>query len=192
MLLMTLTELGWAWMKLLLLEQPLTGHSRILVFQLDIISDGKWNIFVPFRLSTCPGLYVFVLKTQLRVKLRYPTSMACNVITSGYLFLTILLTSRCSHNNSLKWLPECANTWVTCSVLLRSMRSAVIFTSSVSLGHFHSSICLIKVWRSVCLQISFTYFSFFCAPFVGEKGILLLSFSSKRWLIDTLLSLIFS
>ena len=47
-------------------------------------------------------------------------------------------------------------------------------------------ICLIKVWRSVCLQISFTYFSFSCDPFVGEKGTLLSSFSSKRWPFGTL------
>ncbi len=128
-----------------------------------------------------PGIYVMFLKTQLRVNLRYPASMACYVITSGYSFFTILMTGRCSHYNSLKWLPECANTWVTCWVLLRSMRSAVIFTSPVSSGSpFIVVFCLIKVLIFCLSSDYFHLFFLFYAPFVGEKGYITVVFFFQK------------
>jgi hypothetical protein len=50
--------------------------------------------------------------------------------------LIILMTGRCSHNNILTWLPECANPRVMGSIFLGSMRSAVILNSPVSSGLF--------------------------------------------------------
>ncbi len=133
---------------------------------------------------TCPGLDVICSKN--------PAQGQAEVSSVWIFFCDNLITGIFSHNNTLTWLPECANSWVTRSILLRSMRSAVILTSPVSSGYFHSSICLIKVWRSVRLQISFAYFSFFVTFLWLKKGILLSTFSSKRWLLDTLLSLTFS
>jgi hypothetical protein len=119
--------------------------------------------------STCFGLGDNVLRTQLRVKLSSPASMTCNVITSGYSFLIILMTGRCSHNNILTWLPECANPRVMGSISWDLWDQLWFWTHLCHQVYFHSSICLIKVWRSVCLQISFTYFSFSLLPFCGWK-----------------------